>query len=56
MALWTDSLNKLKRRMKASRKNNRAAGDHVLRAIRLQKYRSLKQQIEELRETKKKTR
>jgi hypothetical protein len=50
---WTDSLNKLKRRMKASRKSYRAAGDHILRAIKLQKYRSIKQQFEkELREIK----
>jgi len=41
--------------MKSSRKSCRAAGDHILRAIKLQKYRSIKHQFEkELRETNKK--
>lgn len=53
---WTESLNRLKRKMKASRKSYRAAGDHALRSARLQTYRRIKQQFEtELKETKKKT-
>lgn len=53
---WTQKLDKLKRRLKASRKSYKAARDHELKIQRLNKYRQIKQEFEiELFENKKKT-
>jgi len=53
---WT-GLGKMKRRLKASRKNYRTAGNYELRALRLNKYRQIKQAFEkELLESNKNTR
>jgi len=52
---WTQNLENLKRKLKASRKSYRAAGDHELRTTRLNKYRQIKQFEKEIFENKKKT-